>query len=94
MGDRYGELSDRMVAVMERLDPTENMERRAERRAEIDELDAGTMATAWLDIDVTVDAYCGERGSRSCRSPSAAPSRRLWCRRSRHRRTRPRAGRR
>jgi hypothetical protein len=62
MGDRYGELYDRMVAVMERLDPTEDVERRAERRAEIDELDAGTMATAWLDIDATVGAYCGERG--------------------------------
>lgn len=62
MGDRYGELYDRMVAIMERLDPTEDMERRAERRAEIDELDAGTMATAWLDIDATVGAYCRERG--------------------------------
>lgn len=62
MGDRYGDLYDRMVAIMERLDPTENTERRAERRAEIDELDPGTMATAWLDIDASVGAYCRERG--------------------------------
>ena len=62
MGDRYGELYDRMVSIMERLDPTDNPERRAERRAEIDELDPGTMASAWLDVDATVDAYCRERG--------------------------------
>ena len=61
MGDRYGALYDRMVAIMERLDPTETSERRAEQRAEIDELDAGTLATAWLDIDATVGAYCRER---------------------------------
>ena len=61
MGDRYGELYDRMVSIMERLDPAENSERRAERRAEIDELDPGTMASAWLDVDATVGAYCRER---------------------------------
>jgi uncharacterized protein len=62
MGDRYGDLYDRMVAVMERFDPAEDVERRAERRAEIDELDAGTMATTWFDIDATVATYCSERG--------------------------------
>jgi hypothetical protein len=62
MGDRYGALYDRMVAVMERLDPTETPARRTERRAEIDELDAGSLASAWLDIDATVGAYCRERG--------------------------------
>jgi uncharacterized protein len=61
MGDRYGELYDRMVAVMERFDPEEDVERRAERRADIDEMDAGTLATAWFDIDATVGAYCRER---------------------------------
>ena len=61
MGDRYGELYDRMVEVMERFDPEEGVERRAERRAEIDELDAGTLATAWFDVDATVGTYCRER---------------------------------
>ena len=61
MGDRYGELYDRMVEIMERFDPEEGVERRTERRAEIDELDAGTLATAWFDVDATVGAYCRER---------------------------------
>jgi hypothetical protein len=43
---------------MERFDLAESVDRRAERRAEIDELDAGTLATAWFDIDATVSAYC------------------------------------
>lgn len=61
MGDRYGELYDRMVSIMERIDPSDNPARRAERRAEIDELDPGIMASAWLDVDATVAAYCRER---------------------------------
>lgn len=61
MADRYGELYDRMVALMERFDPAEDADRRTERRAEIDELDAGTLATAWFDLDATVSAYCRER---------------------------------
>jgi hypothetical protein len=61
MADRYGDLYDRMVAVMERLDPDEDIERRSERRAEIDQLEAGTLATAWFDVDATVTAYCCER---------------------------------
>jgi hypothetical protein len=62
MADRYGDLYDRMVAIMERMDPGEDVDRRAERRAEIDELDAGTLATAWFDVDATVDDYCRTRG--------------------------------
>ena len=61
MAERYGDLYDRMVAVMESLDPGEDMDRRAERRAEIDELDAGTLATALFDIDATVAEYCRQR---------------------------------
>src|SRR5437899_12686049 len=61
MAGRYGELYDRMVAVTERLDPAEDSARRAERRAEIDELDPGTLATALFDVDATVGAYCRER---------------------------------
>jgi uncharacterized protein len=62
MSDRYGEIYDRMVAVTERLDPEENSERRAHRRAEVDELDAGILATALFDVDATVGDYCRERG--------------------------------
>ena len=61
MAHRYGELYDRMVAVLERFDPEEGVDRRTERRAEIDELDPGILATAWFDIDATVGAYCRER---------------------------------
>jgi uncharacterized protein len=61
MADRYGVVYDRMVAVLERFDPSEDIDRRTERRAEIDELDAGTLATAWFDVDATVSAYCRER---------------------------------
>jgi hypothetical protein len=61
MAERYGDLYDRMVAVMESLDPGEDVDRRAERRAEIDELDAGTLATALFDIDATVGTYCRQR---------------------------------
>jgi hypothetical protein len=61
MADRYGAVYDRMVAVLERFDPTEDMDRRTERRAEIDELDAGTLATGWFDVDAAVGAYCRER---------------------------------
>jgi uncharacterized protein len=60
MADRYGDLYDRMVALMERFDPEEDVDRRTERRAEIDELDAGTLATAWFDVDATVATYCRE----------------------------------
>jgi hypothetical protein len=62
MAERYGELYDRMVSVIERLDPAEDVDRRAERRAEIDELDAGTLATAWFDIDAAVGMFCRDRG--------------------------------
>jgi Fe-S-cluster containining protein len=62
MGDRYGEIYDRMVAVMERSDPAEDTERRTQRRAEVDELDPGVLATALFDVDATVGEYCRERG--------------------------------
>ncbi len=61
-GDRYGDLYDRMVAILERVDADEGVDRRAERRAEVDELDAGTLASAWFDVDATVGAYCREHG--------------------------------
>jgi hypothetical protein len=61
MADRYGELYDRMVSILERFDPAEDVDRRTERRAEVDEMDAGTLATAWFDVDAAVGTYCRER---------------------------------
>jgi hypothetical protein len=60
MGDRYGGLYDRLLEALERRDADE-AERRAERRAEIDEGDAGSLASPFLDIDATVARYCAER---------------------------------
>ena len=61
MGDRYGVVYDRMVDLLERLAPAES-ERRAERRAEVDEMDAGAVATSFFDVDATVADYCRARG--------------------------------
>lgn len=61
MGDRYGELYDRLLEALEAHDAAE-AERRAERRAEIDEGDAGSLASPFLDIHATVGRYCAERG--------------------------------
>ena len=60
MGDRYGAVYERMVDLLERLAPAEN-ERRAERRAEVDEMDAGAVATSFFDVDATVSDYCRAR---------------------------------
>jgi uncharacterized protein len=60
MGDRYGALYERMVALLERLEPDES-ERRAERRAEVNEMEAGSMATSFFDVDATVGDYCRAR---------------------------------
>jgi uncharacterized protein len=53
MSERYGQLYQRMVGMLEKLDPDE-LDRRSERRAAIDELPAGTLASLWMDIDATV----------------------------------------
>ncbi len=60
MGDRYGAVYERMVGLLERLAPAEN-ERRAERRAEVDEMDGGTIATSFFDVDASVADYCRAR---------------------------------
>ena len=57
MGDRYGALYERMVALLERIEPDES-ERRAERRAEVNEMEAGSVATSFFDVDATVAEYC------------------------------------
>jgi uncharacterized protein len=53
MSERYGKLYQRMVDMLEQLDPAE-LERRPERRAAVDELPAGTLASIWVDIDATI----------------------------------------
>ena len=52
MSERYGTLYQKMVDVLEKLDP-EELDRRSDRRAAIDELPAGTLASMWVDIDAT-----------------------------------------
>ncbi|KRR22378.1 hypothetical protein CQ13_29430 [Bradyrhizobium retamae] len=53
MSERYGKLYQTMVDMLEKLDP-EELDRRPERRAAIDELPAGTLASMWVDIDLTI----------------------------------------
>jgi len=52
MSERYGKLYQKMVDMLEKLDP-EELDRRSDRRAAIDELPAGTLASMWVDIDAT-----------------------------------------
>jgi Fe-S-cluster containining protein len=55
MSERYGKLYQRMIDMLEKLDSDE-LDRRPERRAAIDELPAGTLASVWVDIDATIAA--------------------------------------
>jgi hypothetical protein len=66
MGDTYGEVYARMLAVLERLAPTE-LDSRPERRAGISEMAAGSLGSSLLDIDATVDAYCVQH---NCEKPT------------------------
>lgn len=59
MGDAYGEVYERMLAVLACLDPSE-LDFRPERRAAISEMAAGSLGSAFLDVDATVDAYCAQ----------------------------------
>jgi hypothetical protein len=52
MSERYGKLYQKMVDMLEQLDP-EELDRRSDRRAAIDELPVGTPASIWVDIDAT-----------------------------------------
>jgi hypothetical protein len=61
MGDRYGVLYERMTALLERAAPEES-ERRYARRDEMDEMDAGALASSFFDVDATVAAYCRAHG--------------------------------
>ena len=53
ISERYGKLYQRMVDILEKLDPAE-LDRRQERRAAVDELSAGTQASVWVDVDATI----------------------------------------
>jgi Fe-S-cluster containining protein len=57
MGDRYGAVYQRMVDVLESLDPDE-LDRRPERRKGVEETASGMAASPWIDIDKTVADYC------------------------------------
>ncbi len=62
MSERYGQLYQRMVDMLEKIDPVE-LDRRSERRAAVDELPAGTQASTWVDIDATItDANSRSQG--------------------------------
>jgi uncharacterized protein len=61
MGERYGELYQRMVDVLERLDPNE-LDRRSERRHDVEDMEAGTPASTWFEVDETVATYCKANG--------------------------------
>lgn len=57
MGNRYGALYQRMVDVLESLDPDE-LERRPERRKDVEETVSGTAASPWIDTDRAVAEFC------------------------------------
>jgi hypothetical protein len=61
MSARYGELYNRMTALLERVAPDE-AELRDERRVAIDAMDAGTIASQLTDVDETVRSFCAPRG--------------------------------
>ena len=63
MGDRYGALYQRMVDVLEKLDPAE-LDRRTARRTDVDETEPGLAVSSWFDVDKTVAAYCAAQGKR------------------------------
>jgi Fe-S-cluster containining protein len=61
MGDRYGAVYRRMVDVLENLDADE-LERRPNRRKDVEETVAGIAASPWIDIDKTVADFCKANG--------------------------------
>lgn len=57
MGDRYGAVYAKMVEALESLDPDE-LDRRPDRRKDVEETASGTAASPWIDIDKTVTGFC------------------------------------
>ena len=64
MSERYGKLYQRMVDILEKLDPAE-LDRRQQRRAAVEELSAGTLASMWVDVEATINGEAGPGGGRS-----------------------------
>jgi uncharacterized protein len=60
MSERYGKLYQKMVDMLEKLDP-EELDRRSDRRAAIDELPPGKLASMWVDIDASAADAGGVR---------------------------------
>lgn len=60
MSERYGNLYQLMVEALGTLDP-EEIDRRPDRRGEVDELPAGAVVSIWLDVDATI-AISGLQG--------------------------------
>jgi hypothetical protein len=58
MSERYGKLYQKMVDILEKLDPQE-LELRSERRATVDELPPGTLASLWVDVEATINGTDG-----------------------------------
>jgi Fe-S-cluster containining protein len=61
MGDRYGAVYQRMVDALENLDPDE-LDRRADRRSDVEETASGVSASPWIDIDKVVADFCNAKG--------------------------------
>jgi uncharacterized protein len=57
MGDRYGAIYQRMLDVLESLDPDE-LDRRPDRRKDVEETASGIAASPWIDVDKTVAGFC------------------------------------
>jgi Fe-S-cluster containining protein len=57
MGDRYAAIYQRMLDVLESLDSDE-LEKRSDRRKDVEETASGIAASPWIDIDKTVAAFC------------------------------------
>jgi Fe-S-cluster containining protein len=69
ISERDGRLYQRMVALLQQLDPKE-LDRRSERRAAVDEVSPGTLASQWIDIDATLAAAgIDGRGTRTTTGP-------------------------
>jgi Fe-S-cluster containining protein len=57
MGNRYGAVYAKMVDLLDRLDPDE-LDRRPDRRKQVEAMASGTAASPWIDIDKTVAGFC------------------------------------
>ncbi len=61
MGDRYGAVYAKMIDKLESLDPDE-LQRRTDRRKQVEAMASGSAASPWIDIDKTVAGFCDAKG--------------------------------